>query len=59
MKLIRLKKKDIESADSVIERRSRFGNEADKQLLSQGETVWASFRPVRERRARVIRFIYE
>lgn len=59
MKLIKIKHKDENSIDSIVERKSRFGNETDKYLLSQAEAVWHSFREFRERRARVIRFVYE
>lgn len=59
MKLIRIKKKDEHGADSIIERKSRVGNEADKYLLSQAEAVYNGFRQFRDRRARVIRFVYE
>lgn len=59
MKLIKIPKKDINSADSVVERKSRVGNDTDKHLLAQAEDVWQTFGPFRQRRARVIRFIYE
>lgn len=59
MKLYKVKHKDEESIDSVIERKSRFGNENDHLLLSQAEVIWNTFSPVRAKRERVIRFTYE
>lgn len=59
MKYFKVHKKDKDSADSVIERKSRTGNEYDKELLAQAETIYDTFRQFRTKRARVIRFVYE
>lgn len=58
MKLIKVKHKDKKSADSVIQRKSLCGDNEGKELLSQAEVVWQGFRMFRERRARVVRFVY-
>lgn len=59
MKLIKIQHKDEKSADSIVERKSLFGDKQDADLVSAGEGVWNSFSPFRRRRARVTRFIYE
>lgn len=57
MKLIKLKKQK-DTADSLVERKSRFGNEQDMELLSQCEVLWNNLRDFRRARARAIRFTY-
>ena len=59
MKYIKIKSKDTESADSVIARKSLQQDRYDKEKLAQAESVYYSFNSIRERRARVIRFVYE
>lgn len=44
--------------DSVAERKARFGDKRDLQLLSQCETLWENLRYFRRNRERALRFAY-
>lgn len=57
MKLIKVKH-DATGIDSVSERKERFGNDRDLQLLTQCETLWENLRYFRRNRERALRFAY-
>lgn len=60
MKLIKIKRKDRDSIDSVVQRKSyNSEDDRDESKLHQAEQVWYTFAPFRRRRARTIRFVFE